>query len=92
MSDIRKAIEAIRDWRCETFHGGFRWPYKAQVECMTCQRKRSLGEGNFFASPSIDVLAAAQDVTPLRDSRSLGGVLAADEVEDFIGDIYRSRE
>jgi hypothetical protein len=81
MSDIRKAIEAIRDWRCETFHGGFRWPYKAQVECMT-----------FFASPSIDVLAAAQDVTPLRDSRSLGGVLAADEVEDFIGDIYRSRE
>jgi len=51
-----------------------------------------LGEGNFFMSPSLAQLAASQGVTPLKDVRTLGGMLADDEVEDFISAIYESRE
>lgn len=50
-----------------------------------------LGEGNFALSPSVEQLASAQGVNALRDARSLAGVLADDEVEDFISAIYESR-
>lgn len=51
-----------------------------------------LGEGNFFMSPGIEQLAASQGVVPLKDVKILSGVLADNEVEDFISAIYESRE
>ena len=51
-----------------------------------------LGEGNFVMSPSIEQLAASQGIAPLRDVKTLSGILADDEVEDFISTIYESRE
>lgn len=43
-------------------------------------------------STSIEELAAAQGTAPLNDVRTLSGVLADDEVEDFISAIYQSRD
>lgn len=51
-----------------------------------------LGEGNFFMSPSLSQLAASQGVGPLKDVKTLSGMLGDDEVEDFISAIYTSRE
>lgn len=51
-----------------------------------------LGEGNFLMSPSLSHLAASQGVAPLKDIRILGGMLADAEVEDFLSEIYASRE
>jgi hypothetical protein len=51
-----------------------------------------LGEENFFVSKSIEELAASQGIRPLTDLKRLSGVLADDEVEDFISAIYESRE
>lgn len=51
----------------------------------------SLGEGNFALSANIEQLVAAQGVKPLRDASVLAGVLADDEVDDFIAAIYESR-
>ncbi len=52
----------------------------------------NLGEGNFQLSASLEQLAASQRVAPLKDVRSLGGMLADDEVDEFISAIYESRE
>ena len=52
----------------------------------------SLGEGNFFSSVTIEQLAASQGVAPIRDSKALAGFLADDEVDQFIAEIYESRE
>lgn len=38
MADIRKAIEALKDWRCEVIHGGFYWPSRGTTKCRTCHR------------------------------------------------------
>ena len=43
-------------------------------------------------SPNLSQIAAAQGVIPLEDVRTLGGLLADDEVEDFISVIYESRQ
>ena len=43
-------------------------------------------------SPTLSQIAAAQGVIPLEDVRTLGGLLADDEVEDFISVIYESRQ
>jgi hypothetical protein len=51
-----------------------------------------LGEGNFLLSPSLEQLAASQGVSPLKDVKSLAGMLGDDEVEEFISAIYESRE
>ena len=72
-------------------------PGSDRVETLEIQRieplpSLHLGEGNFFMSPSIEQLAAAQGIEPLRDVKALGGMLADDEVEDFIAGIYASRE
>ncbi len=52
----------------------------------------SLGEGNFFASPTIEQLATFQGTKPVTDSRTLSGFLADDEVDDFLAGIYEARE
>ena len=51
-----------------------------------------LGEGNFLLSPGLEQLAGSQGVIPLKDVRSLAGMLGDDEVEEFISAIYESRE
>jgi hypothetical protein len=53
----------------------------------------ALGEGNFFNAPTIDLLAAAQGVKPLRNVKSLLGGIAADEdIEEFLSEIYTARK
>ena len=51
----------------------------------------SLGEGNFFSSPTIEELASSQGVTPIRNAKGLEGFFGDDEVERFIAEIYASR-
>jgi hypothetical protein len=72
-------------------------PQSDRIDSIEIQRieilpSLSLGEGNFFLSPSIEQLAASQGVGPLRDTSKLGGVLEDNEVEEFISEIYSSRE
>ncbi|MBI2685673.1 MAG: hypothetical protein HYX27_05100 [Acidobacteria bacterium] len=51
-----------------------------------------LGEGSFFASETIQQLAAKQGVEPLKSIHALGGVLAKEEVADFLAAILEARE
>lgn len=51
----------------------------------------SLGRGNFFAGSGIEQLAAAQGNFPLKSVGSLGGLLADDEVDEFLSAIYEAR-
>lgn len=72
-------------------------PGSDRVESMEIQsivplHSLHLGGGSFFMSTSIEELAAAQGTAPLNDVRTLSGVLADDEVEDFISAIYQSRD
>jgi hypothetical protein len=39
---MKKAIEALKDWRCEVIHNDFGWPMHAHVTCKTCQRVHQL--------------------------------------------------
>ena len=55
-------------------------------------KRKALDDGNFFASPTLEQLAAAQGVNPLKDPGSLAGLLSGNEVEDFIATIYDTRE
>jgi hypothetical protein len=41
---MRKAIEAMKDWRCEVVHNDFGWPMHAEVQCKKCQRRLALKE------------------------------------------------
>lgn len=53
----------------------------------------SLGEGNFFSSPSITELANAQKVRPLSDLSVLAGGIPRDlDVEEFLEEIYSARK
>ena len=72
-------------------------PHSDRVDSLQIQKietlpSLSLGEGNFFLSPGIEQLAAAQGTKPLRDAGILGGMLADDELDDFIAAIYDSRD
>jgi hypothetical protein len=51
-----------------------------------------LDQGSFFMASSIEQLAASQCVKPLRNVSELSGVLADDEVDDFVAGIYESRD
>ena len=71
-------------------------PHCDRVESLSIQHIQplpslSLGEGYFFAASSIEQLAAAQDTAPLKSVGSLGGLLADDEVDEFISAIYDAR-
>lgn len=52
----------------------------------------ALGEGNFFASPSIQQLIEAQRLRPLRDISSLAGLIDDSEIDDFVAGIYEARK
>jgi hypothetical protein len=53
----------------------------------------SLGEGNFFASPSLSELASVQKVKPMKDISSLAGGFPKDEdIDDFLEEIYSARK
>lgn len=53
----------------------------------------SLGEGNFFASPSLSELASIQKVKPIKDASSLAGGFPQDEdVDEFLAEIYNARK
>lgn len=72
-------------------------PHSDRVEALDIQRieplpSLSLGEGNFVLSPTIEQLAASQGVKPLQDISLLGGFLSDDEVDEFVSDIYESRD
>ena len=71
-------------------------PHSVRVEILELESIEPLpalfpGE-NFFASYTIGQLAAAQGVEPLKNALSLAGIIDDDEVEEFIGGIYRARE
>ena len=53
---------------------------------------QAMGSHDPAMSPNLSQIAAAQGVIPLEDVRTLGGLLADDEVEDFISVIYESRQ
>jgi hypothetical protein len=53
----------------------------------------SLGEGNFFASQSLQELAEAQKIKPIKDVSGLAGTFPNDEdIDDFLKEIYSARE
>ena len=52
-----------------------------------------LGEGNFFANPSVEELATMQKVNVLKDISVLAGGIPDDEnIDEFIGEIYAARK
>ena len=52
-----------------------------------------LGEGNFFANPSIEELATMQKVNALKDISVLAGGIPDDEdIDELIGEIYAARQ
>jgi hypothetical protein len=54
--------------------------------------KQARGTGDFFAEPSIDELAHAQNVKPFNDISDLAGGIPADQdIDEFLGEIYGSR-
>jgi hypothetical protein len=73
-------------------------PYATRIESLHIEEieplpSLSLGEGNFFASSSIEELAAAQKVEPLKRASALVGAFPEDEdIDAFLSDIYSSRE
>ena len=72
-------------------------PHTSRVEVLDIKRidplpSLSLGEGNFFHSLSIQELANAQGIKASRDLSALGGLLDADEVDEFVEGIYDARE
>lgn len=75
---------------------GKSFPHSDRIDSLEIQTinplpSLSLGEGNFAMSPTIEQLVAAQGAKPLRDASTLAGVLADDEVDEFIAAIYESR-
>ena len=51
----------------------------------------SLGEGNFFHSPTIDDLLDAQAVKPFSMAKSTGWFISDEELNAFLSDIYSAR-
>lgn len=71
-------------------------PHSDRVDSLEIQKLEplpslSLGEGNFFLSPTIEQLASSQGIKPIHDPKGLSGLLADDEVEPFVAEIYESR-
>jgi hypothetical protein len=63
------------------------------IEEITPLPSLHLGEGNFFANPSIEELAALQKVKPLKDMAILSGGLPDDEdVDKMVEGIYAARK
>lgn len=72
-------------------------PYTGRIELLEISSiealpSLALGEGNFFASPSIQQLIEAQGVKPIRDISIFAGVIPDDEIEDFLSEIYQARK
>jgi hypothetical protein len=73
-------------------------PYTDRIESIHIDEIRPLpslhlGEGNFFADPSIGELAALQKVSPLKDlSVLLGGIPDDDDVDKLVEEIYAARK
>ena len=73
-------------------------PYSERIESIHIDEisplpSLSLGEGNFFATPSIHELADIQKVKPLRDVSTLAGGFPDDlNVDEFLEDIYSARK
>ncbi len=51
-----------------------------------------LGEGNFFASPSIDVLMEQQGIKPFSKKSLVEWDLSDEEMEAFVSDVYAARD
>ena len=86
---LRQPVRAVGSARIQ--------PNSGRIDSLEIQKieplpSLSLGEGNFFMTSSIEQLAASQGVKPLRDVSQLSGLLADDEVDDFIAAIYESRK
>ena len=72
-------------------------PYSDRVESLSVESieplsSLSLGEGNFFASPTINQLAEAQGIGSLIRAQALAGVIPDEELDDFVSTIYSARE
>lgn len=50
-----------------------------------------LGTESFFEHRTLAQLAASQGIGPLRNATAVGGLIANDEVDDFVEAIYNAR-
>jgi hypothetical protein len=69
-------------------------PESVQIQIIHEVPSLDLGKVAFFANHSIEELAAAQDVRPLKSARELAASVSEDEDEDvdaILEEIYRSR-
>jgi hypothetical protein len=48
--------------------------------------------GGFFAPKSIDQLIVEQGIHPITDLEALSGAIPEEDVDEFVAEIYRSRE
>ncbi len=54
-------------------------------------RPNTMG-GGFFAPKSIDQLIVEQGIHPITDLEALSGAIPEEDVDEFVAEIYRSRE
>ncbi|HEY6350456.1 MAG TPA: hypothetical protein VI636_13705 [Candidatus Angelobacter sp.] len=66
---------------------------KFHIQSINLLHSLDLGADNFFAESSIEELAKAQRIKPLRDAHALAGGIPADQdVDEFVEDIYGARQ
>ncbi len=64
-----------------------------QIESVEPLPSLSLGGGNFYVSATVEELASAQKVAPLKRASDLAGAIPEEEdIDKFLSDIYQARE
>lgn len=71
-------------------------PYTERIDLLEIESieplpSLALGEGNFFASQSIQQLIESQGVKPIRNISVFAGIIPDEEIDDFISEIYQAR-
>lgn len=87
---LRKAVRVTGDAVLQ--------PYTDRVDCLHIRNieplsSLALGEGNFYAQSSIQQLAEAQGVKPLKSVSILhGGIPDDEDIDGFLEEIYNARK
>lgn len=87
---LRRPVRAKGEATLKPYTDRIDWIHIAEI---TPLPSLHLGEGNFFANPSIAELAALQKVGPLKDFSALSGGIPDDEdIDELVEGIYAARK
>lgn len=87
---LRKPVRAKGEATLKPYTDRIEWIH---IDEITPLPSLHLGEGNFFANPSIEELAALQKVAPLKDISALSGGIPDDEdIDELVEGIYAARK